>query len=319
MAQFYDERPAPALTLASEEIEDSALLAAALSTRAGHKVEIATPKRGERRELVEHALTNARETLSRKLTETATQQKLLDALALSFGIEKKLRRVEVYDNSHIAGTNAIGAMVVAGASGFMKTHYRTFNIKSESLTPGDDYGMMREVLTRRFQRLAKEAPPDAPHEADAFPARPDLVIIDGGRGQFEAARAVMAECGATDIALASIAKGADRNAGRETFFIEGKTPFHLPPRDPALYFVQRLRDEAHRFAIGTHRARRKKDFVKSPLDEIAGVGPARKRALLNAFGTAKAISQASLADLEKAPGVNSATARLVYAYFNENG
>lgn len=323
VAQFYAERPAPALVLLNEDIGDRALLAQALSERSGRKVEVAAPQRGEKRELVAHAAANAREILGRKLSETASQEKLLASIGAAFGLGAPPRRVEIYDNSHTGGRNAIGAMVVAGAAGFMKTHYRTFNIKGADLAPGDDYGMMREVLRRRFARLLKEtpaasdaAPPTTPPE---FPAWPDLVLIDGGRGQFEAARATLAELGVTGVALAAIAKGADRNAGRETFFLADRPLFRLNPRDPALYFVQRLRDEAHRFAIGTHRARRKKDFVASPLDEIAGVGPARKRALLAAFGTAKAIARASLADLEKTPGVNAATARLVHAYFNEKG
>ncbi len=319
LAQFYDERPAPRLVLLSHEVENAALLAEALSQRAERRVDVQTPQRGEKRDQSAHARDNARETLSRRLAETATQEKLLAALGAAFGVEGPVRRVEVYDNSHIMGTNAVGAMIVAGPGGFMKTHYRTFNIKGEDLTPGDDFGMMREVLKRRFTRLAKERPPETPGEADAFPDWPDLVLIDGGKGQLEAARSVMAEAGAAHTPVASIAKGPDRDAGMETFHVPGRDSFKLPPRDPALYFVQRLRDEAHRFAIGTHRARRKKDFVKSPLDEIAGIGPARKRALLDAFGTAKAIGRASLADLEKTPGVNKATAKLVYAYFNERG
>jgi excinuclease ABC subunit C len=317
LAQFYSDKPSPRLVLLSHEIEDADLLAEALTLRAGHKVEIAAPQRGEKRELVEHAAQNAREALSRKLADAAAQEKLLGALAQAFGAEGPLRRVEVYDNSHIMGTNAVGAMIVAGPQGFMKQHYRTWNIKGEALTPGDDYGMMREVLTRRFARMMKEETAGVETPSGEFPSRPDLVIIDGGRGQFDAARAVMAELGVAGVALASIAKGVDRDAGRETFFVEGKEPFRLPPRDPALYFVQRLRDEAHSFAIGTHRARRKKEFVKSPLDEIAGIGPARKRALLHAFGTAKAISRAALSDLEATPGVNKATAKLVYDFFNE--
>ena len=357
LAQFYSDKPAPRLVLLSHEIESHALLAEALSARAGHKIEVAVPRRGERRELVDHAAQNGRETLSRRLSDAASQEKLLAALAEAFGVARKIRRVEVYDNSHIMGTNAVGAMIVAGAGGFMKQHYRTFNIKGEDLTPGDDFGMMREVLRRRFSRLLKEeggassspsgrgggrdeiagdhgadAPgnPAAPamnppgraekeSDPDVFPARPDLVLIDGGKGQYDAAKLILDELGVTGVALVSIAKGVDRDAGRETFFVEGKEPFRLPPRDPALYFAQRLRDEAHRFAIGTHRARRKKDFVKSPLEEIAGVGPARKRALLNAFGTAKAISRASLGDLGKVPGVNAATAKLVYDFFHEKG
>jgi excinuclease ABC subunit C len=353
LAQFYSERPAPRLLLLSTAIEETELLVEALCQKAGHRVEIVVPQRGEKRELVEAALQNAREALGRKLADSASQTKLLALLAEAVGAPGPIRRVEVYDNSHIMGANAIGAMIVAGPAGFMKTHYRTFNIRSEELTPGDDYGMMREVLRRRFSRLLKEAP-RAPHpeeansseaesatpdfasavskddspgehrgmekpgsDPDAFPAWPDLVLIDGGRGQFDAARQVFAELGVTGVALVSIAKGRDRDAGRETFFVGGREPFHLPPRDPALYFAERLRDEAHRFAIGTHRARRKREFTKSPLDEIGGVGPVRKRALLQSFGTAKAISRATLADLEKVPGINAATARLVYDYFHE--
>ena len=351
LAQFYADKPSPRLVLLSTEIENRAILADALSARAGRKVEVSVPQRGERRELVEHALNNGRETLARKMSDTATQEKLLEALAQAFGFDRKLRRVEVYDNSHIMGTNAVGGMIVAGADGFMKSHYRTFNIKNADLTPGDDYGMMREVLRRRFARLLKgeetrtPAPDEqrimeqrddrGPDEAsglpeqddtgmddqgldDAFPSRPDLILIDGGIGQFEAARAVLEELNVRDVALASIAKGPDRNAGRETFFVSGREPFKLEPRNPALYFVQRLRDEAHRFAIGTHRAKRKKEFTKSPLDEISGIGPTRKRALLAAFGTAKAVSRASLADLQKVPGISDSTARLVYYFFHDS-
>lgn len=319
LAQFYEDKPAPRCVLLSHEVENRAMLQDALAIRADRKVEVAVPQRGERRELVEHAQKNAREALGRRLAETSAQERLMVALAQAFSIEKPLQRVEIYDNSHIMGTNAVGAMVVAGQTGFMKSHYRTFNIKDAQTTPGDDYAMMREVLTRRFSRLAKEEAeidPGAPEQARPdFPSRPDLVLIDGGKGQFDIARHVLLELGVEGIAIVGIAKGPDRDAGRETFFMEGRTPFKLAPRDPALYFVQRLRDEAHRFAIGTHRARRKKDFVKSPLDDIAGIGPARKRALLQAFGTAKAISRAALGDLEKVPGVNAATAKLVYDYF----
>ena len=367
LAQFYDERPPPRLVLLSHEIEGRALLETALCERYDQKVEFAVPRRGEKRELVDHAAQNGRETLGRKLMETASQEKLLAALGEAFGIERKIRRVEIYDNSHIMGTNAVGGMVVAGPDGFMKTHYRSFNIKDESLTPGDDFGMMREVLRRRFVRLGKEAPAAEQAEAqskepapsdklsyggivgppttmrerrdqghlssslpsstgeqapetdadESFPQRPDLILIDGGLGQFNATKDILGELGVTDVAIASIAKGRDRDAGREMFFVDGKEPFRLSPRDPALYFVQRLRDEAHRFAIGTHRARRKKDFTRSPLDEIGGIGPARKRALLNAFGTAKALSRAALSDLEKVPGINAGTAKLVYDFFHE--
>jgi excinuclease ABC subunit C len=315
LAQFYLERPAPRLVLLSHDIESHDALCEALSTRAGRRIAIGAPQRGEKRELVENAMRNAREALSRKLADTATQEKLLGALGAAFGVDHPIRRVEVFDNSHIMGTNAIGAMVVAGPAGFVKNQYRTFNIKSANLTPGDDYAMMREVLGRRFARLASQE--DGAQAVDAFPDRPDLVLVDGGRGQFEEARKIFSELKIEGVRLAAIAKGPDRNAGRETFFVEGREPFRLAPRDPALYFVQRLRDEAHRFAIGTHRAKRKKEFVKSPLDEIAGIGPARKRALLNAFGTAKGVAGAGLTDLEKAPGVNAATARLVYAFFHE--
>ena len=313
LAQFYGEHPSAPLVLLSHAIEDSALLEDALSAAQRRKVEIVAPQRGEKRELVEHALANARQALGRKLAEDASQLRLLEALGAAFGMAAAPRRIEVYDNSHIGGAQAIGAMIVAGPAGFMKAHYRTFNIKSDDITPGDDYAMMREVLTRRFTRLVKDAASES--APDAFPAKPDLVLIDGGRGQFDAAREAMRAAGVEGVALASIAKGADRNAGRETLFVEGREPFRLPPHDPALYFIQRLRDEAHRFAIGTHRARRRKEFTKNPLDEIAGVGPARKRALLLAFGSAKAVSNAALSDLEKVPGVNKATARLVYEHF----
>ena len=344
ISQFYDDKPAPRVVLVSHAVEDAELVAAALSSRVEHRVEIHLPQRGERRNLVDYAKRNAKEALGRRLADTASQGKLLTALGQTLGLDKPPRRIEVYDNSHISGTNAVGGMIVAGPTGFMKTHYRTFNIKSEELTPGDDFGMMREVLTRRFKRLAKEAPrtpreaevgePQAavegqavpaateaqtiPEDIDAFPAWPDLVLIDGGAGQLEAVRTVLAEIGVTDVPLVGIAKGRDRDAGRETFFLPGRPPFKLPPRDPVLYFVQRLRDEAHRFAIGTHRARRKREMTRNPLDEIAGIGPTRKRALLHHFGTVKAIQRAALEDLAKAPGVNAATARAVYDFFHTN-
>lgn len=326
VAQFYDDKPAPRLVLLSHEIEDAELMAAALSTKTDTKVEIHSPQRGERRQLIEYVLRNAREALGRRLADTSSQQKLLVSLGQAFGLPKVPKRVEVYDNSHIMGTNAVGAMVAAGAGGFMKQHYRTFNMKSEDLKPGDDYGMMREMLQRRFARLVKEEPrtsdEDAPQDGDdAFPAWPDLVLIDGGKGQLEAARQALAEVGVSedDVSLIGIAKGRDRDAGRETFFKPGQPPFKMPPRDPALYFVQRLRDEAHRFAIGAHRAKRKRELVKNPLDEIPGIGPTRKRALLHHFGTVKAIQRAALEDLMRAPGVNAATARAVYDFFHERG
>ncbi len=325
IAQFYDDKPAPRLILLSHEIEDAELMAAAFSTRTETKVEIHAPQRNERRQLIDYVLRNAKEALGRRLADTASQQKLLVSLGQAFGLPRAPRRVEVYDNSHIMGTNAVGAMVVAGANGFMKQHYRTFNMKSEDLKPGDDYGMMREMLQRRFARLVKEEPraSDGAQENgdDAFPAWPDLVLIDGGKGQLEAARQALADVGVSedDVALIGIAKGRDRDAGRETFFKPGQPPFKMPPRDPALYFVQRLRDEAHRFAIGAHRAKRKRELVKNPLDEIPGIGPTRKRALLHHFGTVKAIQRAALEDLMTAPGVNAATARAVYDFFHERG
>jgi excinuclease ABC subunit C len=375
LAQFYDDKPAPSVILVSHEIEDAELLAAALSTRAEQKVEIHVPQRGERRQLVEYVARNAKEALARRLADTASQGQLLASLGQAFGLPRAPRRIEVYDNSHIMGTNAVGAMIVAGPNGFMKTHYRTFNIKSEELTPGDDFGMMRVVIRRRFARLVKEAPRNCPsplvgevagakrrsEEGDAegtigassgttpipgpslrgggeiassfpppgavsedeaeddteFPAWPDLVLIDGGRGQLDAARQAMAEAGVTDVPLVGVAKGRDRDAGRETFFIPGRPSFKLPPRDPALYFIQRLRDEAHRFAIGAHRAKRKREMTTSPLDEIPGIGPTRKRALLLHFGTVKAIQRAALDDLMRTPGVNAATARAIYHHFKD--
>ena len=330
LAQFYLDRPAPRLVLLSHAVPSAETLCEVLSAPAGRRVAIGAPKRGEKKDLVDAALRNAREALSRKLAESATQEKLIAALGTAFGVDHPIRRVEIYDNSHIMGTNAIGAMVVAGPEGFVKNQYRTFNIKSADLTPGDDYAMMREVLTRRFARLMRQgaASVDAGYgsrlqegetaEPGAFPDTPDLVVIDGGRGQFEAAREVLSALGVKGVRLVAIAKGPDRNAGRETFFVEGRESFKLSPRDPALFFIQRLRDEAHRFAVGTHRARRKKEFVKSPLDEIPGIGPSRKRALLFAFGSAKDVAKAGLADLEKTPGLNAATAKLVYDFFHEN-
>ena len=332
LAQFYEDKPCPALILLSHDIGERELLEEALATRAGHRVEIATPKRGEKRELVEHALQNAREALGRKLAESASQARLLDELARAFSLHASPKRIEVYDNSHIMGTNAVGGMIVAGPEGFAKSQYRKFNIRSTELTPGDDYGMMREVLTRRFSRLLRENPrggdaADAPAlpegEKDAAePAEaastawPDLLLIDGGPGQLKATAETLAELGIHDVPLVGVAKGPDRDAGRETFYIPGREPFRLEARDPVLYFVQRLRDEAHRFAIGSHRARRKKDITQAGLQEIPGIGPTRKRALLRHFGTLKAIERASLADLEAVPGVNAATARAVYDFFH---
>ena len=325
LAQFYDDKPVPRLILLSEEVEEQDLLATALSEKAGHKVSISVPQRGEKKDLVDHVNSNAREAHGRKLAETASQSRLLAGLAETFQLPYVPRRIEIYDNSHIMGTNAVGGMVVAGPEGFVKGQYRKFNIKSTDITPGDDFGMMREVMTRRFSRLLKEeGKPDrsaAPEDnADAgFPAWPDVILIDGGQGQMTAVRKILAELDITDSVIAiGVAKGVDRDAGRERFFVQGKPDFTLPPRDPVLYFIQRMRDEAHRFAIGSHRARRKKEMVKNPLDEIAGIGPTRKRALLQHFGTAKAVSRAAISDLMAVEGISEAVARLIYNHFHEN-
>ena len=320
IAQFYESHLPAKQVLVSHELAEPELLEEALTARAGHRVHVLYPRRGEKRDIVSHALDNAREALGRQLAEGATQKKLLQGVAETFGLEEVPRRIEVYDNSHIQGTNAVGAMIVAGEDGFSKKHYRTFNIKSENLTPGDDFGMMREVLTRRFTRLANESEPEAEDDTTGMPDWPDVVFIDGGLGQLNAVNAVIAEMNLPrEVSFIGIAKGEERDAGREKFFVEGKPPFMLPARDPVLYYVQRLRDEAHRFAIGTHRARRKKDIVKNPLDEIAGIGPTRKRALLNHFGSAKAVSRAALADLAAVPGISDTTARLIYDHFNQGG
>jgi excinuclease ABC subunit C len=316
----------------SEELPERELLAEALSTKSGYNVDVQNPKRGEKRDVMDHALANAREALARKLAETSSQQILLKSLAETFQLPAMPRRIEVYDNSHIQGSNAVGGMIVAGPEGFVKNQYRKFNIRSQDLKPGDDYGMMREVLERRFKRLINEHPRNGDaNEALADPLAagsaavlrsedspwPDLVMIDGGQGQLAAARETLTALGVTDVPLVAIAKGIDRDAGRETFFIPGRDPFRLPPRDPLLYFVERLRDEAHRFAIGSHRARRKRDIREGGLQEIPGIGPNRKRALLHHFGTLKAIERASLGDLAKVPGINADTARRIYNYFHE--
>ena len=369
LAQFYDDKPLPRLILISHEIEDRALLAEALSTKSGHKIEVMVPQRGEKKDLVEHALANAREALGRKLAETSSQEKLLRQLAETFGLPRVPRRIEVFDNSHIQGTNAVGAMIVAGPEGFRKSQYRKFNIRSADLTPGDDFAMMREVLERRFKRLLAEAPlplhlpaagegggeptgspgtsgvaaasagpssalvapgpPPSQEEREGVaeggePADderaespwPDLVLIDGGQGQLNAAREALAALG-VEVPLVAIAKGPDRDAGRETFFLPAANSFKLPPRDPVLYFVERLRDEAHRFAVGSHRARRKRDLREAGLQEIAGIGPARKRALLHHFGTLKAIERASVTDLMQVDGISAETARRIYGFFHE--
>jgi excinuclease ABC subunit C len=319
LAQFYDDKPPPKLILLSHEIEESELLADALSVKAGHKVEVSAPKRGEKKELVAHALTNAREALGRKLADTATQGRLLEAMAATLALPHAPKRIEVYDNSHIQGTNAVGAMIVAGPDGFVKNQYRKFNIKSEGLTPGDDYAMMREVLQRRFKRLLSPPEEGAARDKirdDDFPQWPDLVIIDGGRGQLNAVREIFEGLGLTRVALMSVAKGPDRDAGRETLFMPDREAIKLEPRDPVLYFIQRLRDEAHRFVIGSHRKLRKKDIREAGLQEIPGIGPSRKRALLHHFGTLKEIERASIADLGKVPGVSAESARRIFEYFH---
>jgi excinuclease ABC subunit C len=319
IGQFYENRTPARLVLVSHELSEPDVMEEALSSRAGRRVYIEQPRRGEKRDLVNHALNNAREALGRQLAEGATNRTLLEGVAETFGLEQVPRRIETYDNSHISGTNMVGAMVVAGEEGFSKKHYRTFNIKSD-IVAGDDFGMMREVLTRRFTRLANESDSDAEDEATGMPDWPDVVFIDGGAGQMSAVRGVIAELNLPkEVTFIGIAKGEDRDAGREKFFMEGRDAFMLPHRDPVLYYVQRLRDEAHRFAIGTHRAKRKKEQVKNPLDEIGGIGPTRKRALLNHFGSAKAVSRASLADLQAVPTISSAMAQLIYDHFNRAG
>jgi len=310
LGQFYEDKPIPRLILLSHAAPNADLLAEAFALQSGRKVELAVPQRGEKRRLVEHALTNAREALGRKLAESSAQSKILAAVAEAFGLDAAPERIEVYDNSHIMGTNAVGGMIVAGPDGFAKNQYRKFNIRAQDLTPGDDYGMMREVLGRRFSRLVKE------EEAGETVARPDLVLIDGGAGQLAVAMEVMADLGVDDIPVVGVAKGPDRDAGLERFFMPGKTPFMLEPKSPALYYLQRLRDEAHRFAIGTHRARRTAEMKKNPLDEIEGVGPGRKKALLHAFGSARGVSRASTADLAKVEGVSAPLAQRIYDFFH---
>jgi len=407
IAQFYDDKPVPRLLLLSEPLPSQDLLEEALSSKSERRVEIRVPQRGSKLGVVEHALRNAREALARQLAESSSQRILLEGVAERFGLPRPPRRIEVFDNSHIMGTNAVGAMIVAGPEGFVKSQYRKFNIKSTDLTPGDDYAMMREVLTRRFRRLVEKknggkngtktepetkverqvateeieateelssriTPPEPPpldergssgipfgvlraeavsepgieddetdlpdddyspalfdeatvdgerrqeQEEEEFPDRPDLVLIDGGAGQLAVACQVLSELGITGIPVVGVAKGPDRDAGREHFYIPGRDkPFMLEPRDPVLYFIQRLRDEAHRFAIGTHRAKRAKAISANPLDEIPGIGPARKRALLQHFGSAKAVSRAGVADLKEVPGISEQMAQTIYDFFHE--
>jgi excinuclease ABC subunit C len=308
IGQFYESRPAPKLILTSHDVAERELLESALALTAQHKVEIRHPKRGDQKDALDQATLNAREALARRMAERGTQRQLLEGVARLFGLDGPPERIEIYDNSHIQGSAPIGAMVVAGPDGFIKNSYRKFNIKTEGAA-GDDFAMMREVLTRRFGRALREDPERAEEHW------PDLVLIDGGQGQLEVARQVLAELGLEDIATVGIAKGPDRDAGRERFFMPGKPPFSLEPRDPVLYFLQRLRDEAHRFAIGTHRARRSADITRSTLDEVPGIGSGRKRALLHHFGSARAVAVATLEDIKAVPGISGALAQKIHDHF----
>ncbi|HEY0212323.1 MAG TPA: excinuclease ABC subunit UvrC [Paenirhodobacter sp.] len=313
LGQFYDSKEPPRLLLLSHAIEDGDLMEQALAGKAGHKVEIIVPQRGEKAELVENALRNARESLGRRMSESAATARLLAGVAAAFGLPRPPERIEVYDNSHIQGTNAVGGMICAGPDGFLKSQYRKWNIKGADLTPGDDFGMMKEVLTRRFARLIKE---DPDRKTDIWP---DLLLIDGGAGQVSAVRQIMEQMGVTDIPMVGVAKGIDRDQGKEEFHRIGQRPFALPRQDPVLYYIQRLRDEAHRWAIGAHRAKRAKSQMANPLDEIPGIGATRKRALLQHFGSAKAVSRAGVSDMTEVPGISQATAETVWNFFNDNG
>ncbi|HAH65446.1 MAG TPA: excinuclease ABC subunit C, partial [Rhizobiales bacterium] len=306
-------KPPPRLVLLSHDVPSRRLLGDALSLRTGHKIAVTAPVRGEKRELVEHALINAREALARRLADASSQAAILGRLAELLDLDEAPERIEVYDNSHISGTNPVGAMIVAGPEGFIKGQYRKFNMRREDLAPGDDYAMMREMLTRRFSRLVKDK-----GEVNGW-AAPDLVLIDGGPGQLGAAYEVLDELGLSEIKVAAVAKGPDRNAGRERLYLRGKEPMLLEPRDPVLYCIQTLRDEAHRFAVGAHRAKRKKAITASPLDEVPGIGPARKRALLQHFGSAKAVSRAGMADLAAVGGISAQMAKAIYDHFHERG
>jgi excinuclease ABC subunit C len=308
IGQFYESREAPKLILTSHDVAERELLESALAMTAGHKVEIRHPKRGDQKDALDQAIVNAREALARRMAERGTQRQLLEGVARLFGLDSPPERIEIYDNSHIQGSAPIGAMVVAGPDGFIKNSYRKFNIKTEGAA-GDDFAMMREVLTRRFGRALREDPERGEE------TWPDLVLIDGGQGQLEVARQVLTELGLEDIATVGIAKGPDRDAGRERFFMPGRAPFSLEPRDPVLYFLQRLRDEAHRFAIGTHRTRRAADITRSVLDEVPGIGAGRKRALLHHFGSARAVAVATLEDIKSVPGISGALAQKIHDHF----
>ncbi|WP_436356024.1 excinuclease ABC subunit UvrC [Brevundimonas sp. CEF1] len=312
LAQFYEDKPIPRLILSNVRPHELELLQEAFTLKSGHKVEIARPQRGEKLAVVDYALTNAREALGRKLAENSATSRILDEVCEAFGLDARPERIEVYDNAHIQGTNAVGGMIVAGPEGFRKNQYRKFNIRGDDLTPGDDYGMMREVMRRRFGKMVKD------EEAGEIVERPDLLLIDGGAGQLAEVLAVLADLGVDDITAVGVAKGPDRDAGKEHFFMPGKPPFMLPLKSPALYYIQRLRDEAHRFANGAHAKRRSMDITKNPLDEIEGVGPSRKKALLHAFGSAKGVSRASVADLIKVPGVNQSLAERIHGFFHKN-
>lgn len=309
IGQFYENRPVPREIFVSHKCPGAALIGEALSTRMGHNVKLHKPQRGDKMSLMRHAQQNAKEALARHVSESASQRKLLSGVAEAFGLDSAPERIEVFDNSHLQGTNQLGGMIVAGPDGFLKNQYRKFNIKDETTAPGDDYAMMREVFTRRYGRLARE-------ENRGSAAWPDLVLVDGGRGQLNIAREVMVELGLEDVPLVGIAKGPDRDAGRERFFMSEQADFMMPPNSPVLYYLQRLRDEAHRFAIGGHRARRSADIRKNPLDGIDGIGASRKRALLHHFGSGRAVGRASLSELEKVEGISAKMAQRIYNHFN---
>ena len=313
VGQFYSSKEAPRQLILSHDIENADLVSAALSEAAGHKVELIYPQRGEKFELVSGALRNAKESLALRMSETATQAKLLRGIAESFALDEAPKRIEVFDNSHIQGAYAVGAMIVSGPDGFLKNQYRKFNIRGDDLTPGDDFGMMKEVMTRRFTRLIKE---DPERTSESWP---DLLLIDGGAGQVSAVAEILETLGVDDVPMVGVAKGVDRDHGKEEFYIPGRSVFALQRNDPVLYFVQRMRDEAHRFAIGTHRAKRAKAISANPLDDIVGIGASRKRALLAHFGSAKAVSRANLADLKAVDGISAAMAEKIYDFFHEKG
>ncbi len=313
LGQFYSTKTPPKLVLVSHNVDNADLVGEVLSQAAERKVTLSVPQRGERAELMENAKRNARESLARRMAESATQAKLLRGLAEALDLDGPPERVEVYDNSHIQGAHAVGGMIVAGPEGFVKNQYRKFNIKGDTLTPGDDLGMMKEVLSRRFKRLLKEDP-------DRTKGMwPDLLLIDGGAGQVSAVHQVMTEYGVQDVPMVGVAKGEDRDAGKEEFHRVGKRPMALKMNDPVLYFIQRMRDEVHRFAIGTHRAKRSKAVGATPLDDVPGVGATRKRALLSHFGSAKAVSRANLVDLKAVDGISDNIAETIYDYFHEGG